>query len=378
LAGIYIHIPFCERKCIYCDFYSVEDHSLQNKFVSALIKEIELSDAVWLNETIDTIYLGGGTPSVLTPEKLDAILKKVRNRFNISAEPEVTIEINPGTILPQYFKEYISMGINRLSIGVQSFRDKDLQFLSRIHNASEATETVFNARKFGFNNISIDLIYGLPTQTLDDWKEIIRRAVELKPEHISAYNLTVEDQTPLFKMVQSGSIAIPEDDICAEMFRYAMQYLAECGYIHYEVSNYSLPNMASKHNSNYWMHKPYLGLGPSAHSYRNNVRWWNSRNINDYIDKIREGKVPVSDSEHLSVQQLIIEEVMFKLRIGKLDLDHLQSKFKIEIDTKQKLITDLTTENYIEYKSGIVSLTENGFVFCDEIIKRFLNSISIM
>lgn len=378
MAGIYIHIPFCERKCIYCDFYSIEDNSLQQKFVSSLIKEIELSDAVWQNEIIETIYFGGGTPSVLSPHKIGTILKAIRNRFNISAEPEVTIEINPGTIIPHYFKEYLSSGINRVSIGVQSFRDQDLQFLSRIHNASEAKNTILDARKLGFNNISIDLIYGLPTQTLDDWKEIIRRAVEFNPEHISAYNLTVENQTPLSRMVQSGSVTIPEDDLCAKMFRYAMKYLEECGYIHYEVSNYSLPNMESKHNSNYWMHKPYLGLGPSAHSYRNDLRWWNHRNIGDYLDNIAEGKVPLSGSEHLTPQQTMIEEVMFQLRMGKLDFNHLQNKFKIEMDPSQKLIKDLINDNYIEYKDGIVKLTENGFVFCDEITKRFLNSFSIM
>ncbi|MBA4311986.1 MAG: coproporphyrinogen III oxidase [Chlorobiaceae bacterium] len=378
MAGIYIHIPFCERKCIYCDFYSIEDNSLQQKFVSSLIKEIELSDAVWQNEIIETIYFGGGTPSVLSPHKIGTILKAIHNRFNISAEPEVTIEINPGTIIPHYFKEYLSSGINRVSIGVQSFRDQDLQFLSRIHNASEATNTILDARRSGFNNISIDLIYSLPTQTLDNWKEIIRRAVEFNPEHISAYNLTVENQTPLSRMVQSGSVTIPEDDLCAKMFRYAMKYLEECGYIHYEVSNYSLPNMESKHNSNYWMHKPYLGLGPSAHSYRNDLRWWNHRNIGDYLDNIAEGKVPLSGSEHLTPQQTMIEEVMFQLRMGKLDFNHLQNKFKIEMDPSQKLIKDLINDNYIEYKDGIVKLTENGFVFCDEITKRFLNSFSIM
>ncbi|MBI5022143.1 MAG: radical SAM family heme chaperone HemW [Ignavibacteriales bacterium] len=378
MAGIYIHIPFCERKCIYCDFYSVEDHSLQSNFVSALIKEIELSDAAWLNETIETIYLGGGTPSVLSPDKINTILKIIRNRFKISEEPEVTIEINPGTIFPHYFQEYLSLGINRLSIGVQSFRDVDLQFLSRIHNEGEATETISQARKSGFDNIGIDLIYGLPTQSLDDWKGILRRAVEFTPEHISTYNLTVERQTPLFNMVQSGSVTIPDDDICGKMFRYAMRYLAESGYHHYEVSNYSLPNMASKHNSNYWTHKPYLGLGPSAHSYRNNVRWWNHRNINDYIDSLNESKAPMAESELLTRQQNLIEEIMFGLRMGSLDLIYLQNKFEIEIDSTQKLIKGMINENYIEYNGGTVNLTWDGFVFCDEIIKRFVNSLLIV
>jgi oxygen-independent coproporphyrinogen III oxidase len=376
LAGIYIHIPFCERKCSYCDFYSIEDHSYQKKFILALDKEIELYSSKFRNESIETIYLGGGTPSVLSAKSIEHIISIVRNRFAVSYHPEITMEVNPGTISVESLKDFHSAGINRLSIGVQSLHDEDLKFLTRIHTASEAMNAIESAHKAGFRNFGVDLIFGLPTQSLKTWSDILNKVVQISPEHISAYSLIVEDRTPLFHLVDSGNIILPPEELVADMFVMTMDILENVGYQHYEVSNYSHPGKESRHNKNYWMHLPYLGVGPSAHSFQDNNRWWNVRNIEKYIKMLENGVAPVEDLEHLNSNQLLTETVMFGLRMGKLDMVEIQRRFGLDIEPgTDNLISELVGELFIENSNGILKLTNRGFVFCDEISKRILGTM---
>jgi oxygen-independent coproporphyrinogen III oxidase len=376
LAGIYIHIPFCERKCSYCDFYSIEDNSYQKKFILALDKEIELYSSKFRNESIETIYLGGGTPSVLSAKSIEHIINIIRNRFAISYDPEITMEVNPGTISVESLKDFHSVGINRLSIGVQSLRDEDLKFLTRIHTASEAMIAIESALKAGFRNFSVDLIFGLPTQSLKTWSDILKKVIQISPEHISAYSLIVEDRTPLFHLVESGNIILPPEGLVADMFVMTMDTLENAGYRHYEISNYARPGKESRHNKNYWMHLPYLGVGPSAHSFQDNNRWWNVRNIEKYIEMLENGAAPVEDSEILNSNQLLTETVMFGLRMGKLDMIEIQRRFGLDIEpATDNLISELVSELYLENSGGILELTNRGFVFCDEISKRILGTM---
>lgn len=376
MAGIYIHIPFCERKCSYCDFYSIEDQSLQNKFITALINEIELNSSKFNDELFETIYFGGGTPSVLPANEIEKILDSIYSRYSISTFPEVTIEVNPGTITPGSLKAYRTAGINRLSIGVQSFDEDDLRFLTRIHNSNQAIAAIESARNAEFNNLGIDLIYGLPGQSIDRWSRILKTALQYSPEHISAYSLILEHQTPLFNQVNSGKIILPPDELIAGLYAETMEYLDNAGYEHYEVSNYSQPGKASQHNRNYWMHQTYLGLGPSAHSFKNDNRWWNFKNISIYIHCLKNGNLPVEGSEKLDSNQLLTESIMFGMRMGKLDFEYLQNRFGVKMNEKtDALINSLVNESFLFKSNNIVKLTNRGFIYCDEIIKQIIATV---
>ena len=267
MPGVYIHVPFCERKCVYCDFYSIEDHSSFDAFVDAVVAEIGSFAEEARGTRFGTIFFGGGTPSLLAPNQLAKILDELRKGYSIENDAEVTLEANPGTISAESLSAYRSLGINRLSIGVQSFHNDELKFLGRIHNADEARRSVSDARRAGFSNISIDLILALPGQTIDKLEISLAEAVALDPKHISAYTLIVEKGTPLYRLVQSRQVAPLPSEAEAELYAFSMDYLIDRGFEHYEVSNYARPGFRSRHNSGYWDHSPYLGFGPSAHSF---------------------------------------------------------------------------------------------------------------
>jgi oxygen-independent coproporphyrinogen-3 oxidase len=376
MSGIYIHIPFCERKCVYCDFYSIADHSMLPGFINALIEEIKLCGKYSTEEDVETIYFGGGTPSLLQSDDLSRILSALRINFSIKTDAEITLEANPGTVSLPVLLKYRQLGINRLSIGIQSFNDEDLKLLSRIHTSGESYEAFYDAREAGFSNISIDLIYALPNQRISGWHETLGKGVGLMPEHISAYNLTIEEGTPLGKFVRSDMVTPLSDEDEALFFMHTMEFLRAEGYVHYEVSNYAKPDYQSKHNMNYWNHMHYLGFGPSAHSFWGKKRWWNASDVGDYIRNLQDGRLPIADSEELSTRQLLDEIIMLGLRTGFFDLDRIiEAGGRNIIEKSRSYIDEIDSQKLITREKETIRLTDRGFLFCDEIAKRLLNLI---
>ncbi|HEX8279323.1 MAG TPA: radical SAM family heme chaperone HemW, partial [Segetibacter sp.] len=274
MAGIYIHIPFCRKACHYCNFHFSTSQELQKDFVEALIKEIELQKN-YLKESISTIYFGGGTPSLLPGADIQRIIGKLSNTFEIEQEVEITLEANPDDINTPKLKEWKSFGINRLSIGVQSFFEDDLRWMNRAHDAEQAIHCIYLAQQEGFNNLTIDLIYGTPTLSDDHWIKNIKKAIEANIPHLSCYALTVESKTALERLIAQNKLEDVDPDKQARHFEILTGIMEEEGYEHYEISNFARPGFRSKHNSSYWKGTPYLGLGPSAHSFNGNSRQWN-------------------------------------------------------------------------------------------------------
>lgn len=308
MAGVYVHIPFCKKRCLYCDFFSTTQLNRREEYVNALLKEIEARK----NETaepIRTIYLGGGTPSML-----DAIdVFRIVRTIGINDAEEITMEINPGDATETYLRNIREAGINRLSIGIQSFKDHLLKLIGRRHNAMQAIDAVRMAQKAGFDNISIDLMYALPTQTMNLWKADIEIALRLGVQHISCYGLMYEKDTAMTKMVQKGEIHPVDEDTENEMYDYLCKRLKKAGFVHYEVSNFALPGYEAKHNSSYWNGTPYIGIGAGAHSYIPPVRSWNPDHLDTYLQKTGSGK-PVRKQEILTDKDLYNERIMLNLR----------------------------------------------------------------
>ncbi len=361
---------------MYCDFYSIENHETIDKFLTALHQEIELNKKYGEMEKYQTIYFGGGTPSLLKPEQIGEIINHLKQSYSSIPDTEITMEVNPGTVGREKLEGYRSAGVNRLSIGVQSFDDKDLNFLTRIHTSNEATRSIMLARECGFDNLSIDLIYALPDQELSNWETTLLKAISFKPEHISAYSLIVEENTPLAASVSTGKI-LPlsiEDD--AAMYELTMEMMLENGYEHYEVSNYARPGYHSRHNTNYWNHSNYLGFGPSAHSYWAGRRWWNIRDIEEYCRWITRGELPIDGEELLTDHQLLDETVMLGLRTGVLDISYLKKRFKIKFtDELQSIMKQSLSDKLAIIEGDILRLTNKGFLVCDELSQRILSAI---
>jgi oxygen-independent coproporphyrinogen-3 oxidase len=380
LASLYIHIPFCEHKCIYCDFYSLapsgseaEHRSLIRQYLSALETEIQLrAEDSRFHESFETIYFGGGTPSLLDPSEVEKILHLLASRFSIQTDAEITLETNPGTVNKEKLTDLRSAGINRISMGIQSFDDNDLRFLTRIHTASEARECVRDAYAAGFENVSIDLIFSLPCQTLLQWKSTLEQAIELQPTHISCYSLIVEPDTPLFRMVQSNQVVSLGVEIDAKLYELTIDFLTTHHYDQYEVSNFAKPNFICKHNLNYWNHSNYLGLGPSAHSFWRNERWWNISDVSAYIKRLGEHTFPLSGGEHLTEAQLKEEAIFLGLRSDGIDLKIFHQRFACDLLTEYKpTITELIRQGHARLDGERLRLTSKGYVICDEICQSF-------
>jgi oxygen-independent coproporphyrinogen-3 oxidase len=349
-------------------------------FLKALHNEIDLySDYAGLAR-FETIFLGGGTPSLLTPPQLESILDHLQRVFTFTADAEVTVETNPGTVTQEKLSAYRSMGVNRLSVGVQSFFDDDLQFLGRIHNSEEAIRCVKFARGAGFENLSLDFIYSLPGQTVDKWMQNLRTAVSLAPEHISAYSLIVEEHTPLARMVAAKQVSPNPTETEAELYELTMQFLAANGFDHYEVSNYARPGFRSRHNYNYWRHRNYLGFGPSAHSYWKNppgkvgdFRWWNIADVSHYCEKLYKNELPLVSREELSRYQLLTETIFLGLRSDGVNLPSLANDLAFElIALRGDLIDGLVHQGSVTIEDNILRLTPKGYLVCDEICERML------
>jgi oxygen-independent coproporphyrinogen III oxidase len=378
MPGIYLHIPFCEHKCIYCDFYSIETLDPVEEFIGALKREIAAQASSGYTETFSTIFFGGGTPSLLGPRVIGELIDLLNITFRIDAGAEVTLEANPGTVDRNKLIGYRAAGVNRLSFGIQSFHDDDLRFLTRIHTSEDAIQGVRLAREAGFDNVSLDLIFSLPNQTMARWEKNLRQAVELEPDHISAYSLIVEPKTPLFEMVKARQVSPLPIETEAEQYEFTMEYLHGAGYEHYEVSNYARQGFRSRHNSGYWNHSNYIGFGPSAHSFRDNRRWWNTRSVRAYCDAIASGKDPVAGSESLTMTQLFDEAVMLGLRGEGLDLAALRSLYGVDLSArKSSAIGQFISEELLVSEGRKLRLTDKGFLLCDEICELLLSRIEV-
>ena len=368
MAGIYIHIPFCSKKCHYCNFYSSASKKNKPAFVSALLKEIELQKNYLQDEVISTIYFGGGTPSLLDIVELQQIINKLYQHFKISDNAEITLEANPDNLTNEKLIELSKTPINRLSIGIQSFHDNDLKYLNRSHSANQAKEAIKNAQKYGFSNLSIDLIYGIHTLSNNAWIKNIEMAIELSIPHISAYCLTVESGTALEVFIKKGKMQAVDEEKASQQFEILMNTLSENNYIHYEISNFCKDGFVSQHNSNYWKQQKYLGLGPSAHSFNLTSRQWNVSNINTYIQSIKNEIIPY-ESEVLSQIQQYDEYILTGLRtIWGVDKIEIVNKYgKESFNYFKKQIEPFIQKGWVDRNETIYSLTKEGKYFADGI-----------
>lgn len=329
MAGIYIHIPFCKQACHYCDFHFSTVMKKRPEMVDALIREIELRKGE-LPETIETIYFGGGTPSVLSAEEINRLIDAVYQHFDVSENPEITLEANPDDLSSERILQMAASRINRLSIGIQSFFDDDLQLMNRAHNAAEAEKSLAEAAQH-FDNISIDLIYGIPGMDHEKWQRNIQKALSFQIPHISSYALTVEPKTALQQLIAKGKIASPSDEVASEHFQILAQTLQREGFVHYELSNFGKPGYFSRNNTAYWLGKKYLGIGPSAHSYNGHSRSWNIANNSLYLRAIEENRLPL-EKEILTQTDRYNEYIMTGLRtIWGVSLDRIEQEFGAEV-----------------------------------------------
>lgn len=323
MAGIYIHIPFCVTRCTYCDFFSNIRMDQKEAFIQALCKEIADRKEYLGGEVIETLYFGGGTPSQLQEDDFNQIFQALNNHFDLSCCKEITLEANPDDLIPDYITMLRKFPFNRLSMGIQSFSDEDLKFLNRRHGAAQAIRAVRDCQTGGFTNISIDLMYGLPGQTLEGWKENLRTALSLNVQHISSYHLIYEEGTKLYRLLQGGKVTPVTEDLSVAMFRELIDSLKKGGFIHYEISNFGKEGCFSQHNSSYWLGKKYLGLGPSAHSFNLESRSWNVADLRKYISGETTQEVEV-----LSFNERYNDFVLTALRTyWGLPLDILEQEF---------------------------------------------------
>jgi oxygen-independent coproporphyrinogen-3 oxidase len=315
-AGLYVHVPFCLTRCGYCDFnaYAGMDH-LAPRYVRALFLEAELAAPAWEDVDVVSVFLGGGTPTTLAPADLKALVAHLRARFGVTDDAEITTEANPDTVDAARLEALRSAGIERLSIGAQSFDPTVLAALERVHAPDAVRRAFAAARRAGYENVNLDLIYGADGETLDSWERTMLETVDLGPEHVSAYALTIEPATPLGRKVASGRVPAPDPDLQADMFAAACDVLGSSGYRHYEVSNWAKPGFECRHNLGYWERRPYLGLGAGAHSYRDERRWWNIRPPEEYMSHLEAGELPVGGDERLEPSDAYLEEVFLRLRI---------------------------------------------------------------
>ncbi|MBW2601278.1 MAG: radical SAM family heme chaperone HemW [Deltaproteobacteria bacterium] len=377
VAGLYIHVPFCIQKCPYCDFYSVTDLSKVKAFVQALQREISLTKTYGLQ--FDTIYLGGGTPSVLNRGQIEEILKSVYSRFSFSQDIEITIEVNPGTLFLNSLEAFIRHGINRINIGIQSFYNQNLRFLQRIHSAQQACEAIEMTRKAGVENLGLDLIYGLPNQSRKYWLKDLKKAISYEPEHISCYMLTYEQGTLLHEWRQQGRFTPLDEDMVRRLFEDTISFLKEAGYAQYEISNFSRKKaFRSRHNQKYWSHAPYVGLGPSAHSFIRPMRWWNYHNLKDYLQVLESGLLPIGNSEDLTPNQLMLESIFLGLRTSS-GIETLRFKKEYGIDFSHHfspILERLQAQNLLSVSDERCVLTLEGMIFSDTIAKMFAEFIA--
>lgn len=374
--GLYIHIPFCKQKCYYCDFCSFANKlNMQDQYINSIIKEIK-NIKEKEQYLIKTIYIGGGTPSIVDSNKIEEIIFEIKNDFKLSKEVEITIEVNPGTITENKMKKYIKCGINRLSIGLQSANDKILKEIGRIHNYIEFERTYELARKAGFKNINVDLMIGLPNQTIKDIDQTLEKILEKNPEHISVYSLIIEEGTILQKKIEKGEVKLLDEDIERAMYWRVKDALEKNNYIQYEISNFSKPSYESRHNTDCWKQKEYIGVGISAHSYLNSTRFSNICNIEEYIKNIqnKEYEKNVIIHEKQDSNTMMNEYMILGLRmINGIDIEKFKNKFQINpIKKYQKEVERMKKADLLEIKDKNIMLTKKGIDFANIVWEEFI------
>jgi len=359
-AGIYVHVPFCLTRCGYCDFnaYAGLDH-LQNRYIGALLREAELASADWADEEFVSVFLGGGTPTTLEVADLKALLAHLRDRFAVASGAEVTIEANPDTVDREELEGLLDAGYARLSMGAQSFDPVVLAALERLHDPASVRRAMREARAAGYANVNLDLIYGAEGETPDSWETTLRETVDLGPEHVSAYALTVEPSTALGRKVARGEVPAPDPDLQADLFELGCLVLGEAGYAHYEVSNWAKPGFECVHNLGYWERRSYVGLGAGAHAYRDDRRWWNVRPPEEYLALVEAGTLPVGGEERLEPSDAYLEEVFLRLRI----LEGVPSSWVEPERSAPFLESGLLRED-----DGALVPTERGMLLLNELV----------
>ena len=373
MAGIYIHIPFCKQRCKYCAFYSSTLYNIRNEYVGALCKELKERKEYLKGELVETIYLGGGTPSTLTMEQLNAICQTIYDIYPVAKEAEITIECNPDDLTPEFLEQLRELPFNRISMGVQSFNDAQLKKLGRRHTAESARQAVLNARAAGYSNISIDLMFALPGSTTNEWMHDLKSAIELRPDHLSAYNLMYEEGTPLYNALQRGEITELSEEENVEQFCMLINEMKAAGYRHYEISNFALPGKESRHNSSYWNDTPYLGCGAAAHSYDGASREWNIADVKSYIKGIENGK-RIYEIENLTEEERYNDAILTRLRTADgIPLEWMKEKFcpKLNRYMLSAAEKEIALGNLKE-KDGFLSLTEKGVFISDAVIRELI------
>lgn len=377
MAGIYLHIPFCRQACAYCNFHFTTSLRFKDDLVAAIIKEIALQKKFLEGESIATIYFGGGTPSLLAVDDCRKILETLQQNFEIEEGAEITLEANPDDVNKEKLSGWKEAGINRLSIGIQSFFEHDLRWMNRAHNSLQARQCIEDSLAAGFHNLSIDLIYGTPLLTDDMWQQNIATATGYGVPHLSCYALTVEEKTPLHKQIRLNSKEDVDQEKQARQFLQLMQWLKAKGYEHYEVSNFAKPGWRSRHNSSYWSGQKYLGLGPSAHSYNGAIRKWNISNNNAYIASINKDIIP-QETELLTTDQRLNEYIMISLRTTEgLDMEEIKKTWgNARTTALEKKLSRYKSNGLLQQNGTAIQLTDEGMLMADGIAADLFASIS--
>lgn len=373
-AGLYIHIPFCQKKCGYCDFYSITTLNQREGFVEALLREIELVSARYRDYRFDTLFVGGGTPTMLEPGQIRRIWRHLQRYFDMDPRGEFSIEANPGTLTPALLRDLREMGFNRLSMGVQSFQEADLRFLGRIHSVEEVYRNFDAARRAGFQNINLDLMTAFPGLSEERFRDTLHKAVQLAPEHISCYTLIFEPRTPFYNRLQRGTLKALNDEEEARFYQMANQELGLAGYRAYEISNFSREDrFRCRHNLKYWDHQPYLGLGPSAHSFILPRRWWNVRRLGPYLQRLKEDQLPVAGSEELTRETLEFEYIFLHLRLREgIDTADYSRRFGRPFrQSHRAALEKWLTGGFLEQENNYVRLNNKGWLLADQIALSF-------
>lgn len=377
MLGFYLHIPFCDKKCTYCDFYSIESTGLIDRFVGTLLTEIDLLPTD--ERPLTSIFFGGGTPSLLQPAQIRQILDRIQQKYELDSGCEITMESNPGTVTQASLEGYRAAGVNRLSVGVQSFVAEELSFLTRIHSATDAQVAINHARSAGFDNINLDLMFALPGQTLESLTVSLNHALDLQTDHISAYSLIFEPGTPLHAQLLKGAVAPQAEEVDAEMYALVMERLAHGGYEQYEVSNYarvSSRNLQCVHNLTYWHGHDYLAAGPSAHALHRGVRSWNHRSLTAWTEKITAGHLGHANTEVLTPEQRRTELAFTTLRADGLPVDRFQAEFGVDVRVAlQPHLGYWISDGVVEDRGTVLRLTRKGYQLCDPITLTVLDSL---
>lgn len=373
MAGIYLHIPFCKTRCIYCDFYSTTRSELKSRYVEALCRELAMRKEYLKGEQIETVYFGGGTPSQLEQKDFERIFDVLHTHYGLNQCQEITLEANPDDLTPDYLQMLSALPFNRISMGIQTFDDATLKLLKRRHNARTAIEAVGRCRQAGFRNISIDLIYGLPGETKERWENDLRQAIDLNVEHISAYHLTYEEDTPIYKMLKQHQISEVDEDSSLEFFTLLTEHLQQAGFEHYEISNFCRPGKYSRHNTSYWKGIPYLGCGPSAHSFDGMTREWNVSSLDLYIIGIEENRRDF-EIEYLDKTTRYNEFIITTIRtVWGTPIEKLKQTFGNELwEYCRKMAAPYLESGKLEEYEGALRLTREGIFISDSIMSDLL------